>query len=227
MLGGYGHHGKANEAFQLFDEILKHALRPDHVTFISLLAACGHCGLVNESRYFWNYMKESGLRPGPKHFSCMISLLSRAGLTKEAERLIDESPFVDEYLELWRTVLSSCIENRNLREGIRAAEQILAINTEDSAANILLTKLYAAAGRWDDVSKIRRNVREVASDKEPGLSWVEVNKNVHVFSSGDQSHLQNSEIQVELCKLLRNLMPIIEDQVDNIETSFQLRTHAN
>ncbi|XP_073288887.1 pentatricopeptide repeat-containing protein At3g50420 [Primulina huaijiensis] len=227
MLGGYGHHGKANEAFQIFDEILKHGLRPDHVTFVSLLAACGHCGLVNESRYFWNFMKESGLRPGPKHFSCMTSLLSRAGLTKEAERLIDESPFADEYLELWRTVLSSCIENRNSREGIRAAEQILAINPEDSAANILLTKLYAAAGRWDDVSKIRRNVREVASDKEPGLSWIEVNKNVHVFSSGDQSHLQNNEIQVELCKLLGNLMPIIEDRVDNIETSFQLRTHDN
>ncbi|XP_073152418.1 pentatricopeptide repeat-containing protein At3g50420 isoform X2 [Henckelia pumila] len=216
MLGGYGHNGKASEAFQLFEEILKNGLRPDHVTFISILAACGHCGLVNESRFFWNYMKESGLRPGPKHFSCMISLLSRAGLVEEAEKLINASPFADEYLELWRTILSSCIENRYLREGIHAAKQILAINAEDIAANILLTKLYAATERWDDVAEIRRNVREVASDKEPGLSWIEVSKNVHVFSSGDQSHLQNSEIQLELCKLLGNLIPVV-DELDNID----------
>ncbi|KZV24981.1 pentatricopeptide repeat-containing protein-like [Dorcoceras hygrometricum] len=222
MLGGYGHHGKAKEAFQLFEEILKHDLRPDHVTFISLLATCGHCGLVNESWFFWNYMKESGLTPGPKHFSCMISLLSRVGLMEEAEKLIDESPFADEYLELWRTILCFSIESRNLRGGVRAAEQILALNPEDIAANILLTKLYAAAGRWDDVSKIRRNVREVVSDKEPGLSWIEISNNVHIFSSGDETHLQNNEIQLELRKLLGNLMPIENkvDTVDLISTSY-------
>ncbi|KAI3452074.1 hypothetical protein Pfo_008739 [Paulownia fortunei] len=219
MLTGYGHHGKAKEAFQFFFKMLKHGLRPDPVTLLSLLAACNHCGLVDKGRLFWNYMKENFLRPGPKHYSCMISLFSRAGLWEEAEEMIIESPFLDDYLESWRTVLSSCIKNGNLRGGIHAAEQILNINTEDSAASILLTKLYAAAGRWDDVLETRRKMRKLMLEKDPGLSWIEVQNNIHVFSSSDQSHLQNGEMQTELSKLLRNLIPTaVEDiilQVSN------------
>ncbi|KAL0450280.1 UNVERIFIED_CONTAM: Pentatricopeptide repeat-containing protein [Sesamum latifolium] len=161
MLTGYGNHGKPEEAFQIFFKMLKHGLRPDQVTFLSLLAACCHCGLVEKCRLFWNYMKEYGLTPGPKHYSCMISLLSRAGLWEEAEEIIIESPFVDGYLELWRTVLSSCLKSGNLEVGIHAAEQILNMNAEDCATSILLTKLYAVAGRWNDVSEARRRMRKI------------------------------------------------------------------
>lgn len=213
MLTGFGHHGKADEAFQVFFKMLKHGLRPDQITILSLLAACNHCGLVEKSRFFWSYMKENCLRPGPKHYSCMISLLSRAGLWEEAEEMIMESPFVDGYLESWRTVLSSCIKNGNMRVGIRAAERILNISTEDSAANVLLAKLYAATGRWDDVLETRRNMRRLMVEKDPGLSWVEIQNSVHVFSSSDQSRLQNGEMQAELNKLLGNLIPSVVEEI--------------
>ncbi|KAL2504868.1 Pentatricopeptide repeat-containing protein [Abeliophyllum distichum] len=208
MIGGYGHHGKAEEAFLVLDEMLRQGTRPDQVTFISLLAACSHCGLVDKGKYFWNYMKEIDLKPGPKHYSCIISMLSRAGLLDEAEEMITESPFLDNRLELWRTLLSSCITNGNLRIGIKAAEQILSTDAEDSAASILLTKLYAAAGRWDDVAKTRKKAKQLMLEKDPGLSWIEVTNNIHVFSSGDQSHPQNDEMQGELCRVMGNLMPV-------------------
>ncbi|KAH6833736.1 hypothetical protein C2S53_009745 [Perilla frutescens var. hirtella] len=211
MLTGYGHHGKAKEAFQIYFKMLKHGLSPDHVTFLSLLAACNHCGLVEKARFLWRNMKEGLLRPGAKHYSCMISLLSRAGLWEEAEEMIIESPFADEYLESWRTVLSSCIQNGNLREGIHAAEQILNTNAEDSAASVLLTKLYAAAGRWGDVVETRRKMRKSMLGKDPGLSWIEVRNSVRVFSSGEQS--QHGEMQAELSDLVANLMPAVADDI--------------
>nr|AYM00660.1 pentatricopeptide repeat protein [Salvia miltiorrhiza] len=195
MLTGYGHHGKAKKAFQVYFKMLKHGLNPDQVTFLSLLAACNHCGLVDESRFFWRNMKERHFRPGPKHYSCIISLLSRAGLWEEAEEMIAESPFADDYMESWRSVLSSCIKNGNLREGIHAAEQILNANAEDSAASVLLTKLYAAAGRWGDVVETRRKMRKSMLEKDPGLSWIEVRNSVRVFSSGEKSQLQLGEVE--------------------------------
>ncbi|KAL6572899.1 hypothetical protein OROHE_002375 [Orobanche hederae] len=173
MLTGYSHHGKAEEAFQIFFTMLKHGMSPDQVTLLSLLSACNHCGLVDKSRFFWDYMKGNGLRPGQKHYSCMISLLSGVGLWEEAEGLIMESPFLDDCSELWRIVLSSCIKNENLRGGIYAAERILETNAEDSAASVLLTKLYGAAGRWDDVLETRRRMRKSVLEKDPGLSWIE------------------------------------------------------
>lgn len=162
-------------------------------------------------------MKERCLRPGPKHYSCMISVLSRAGLWEEAEEVIVESPFADDYFESWRTVLSSCIKNGDLKGGIRAAEQILEMNGEDSATSVLLTKLYAAAGRWDDVVETRRKMRKLMLEKDPGLSWIEVRNSVRVFSSGEQSEMQRGEVQAELSNLMGNLMPtVVEDDIQRI-----------
>ncbi|XP_034689393.1 pentatricopeptide repeat-containing protein At3g50420 [Vitis riparia] len=215
MLGGYSHHGRAEEALKLFDEILNHNIRPDHVTFVSLLAACSHCGLVGQGKFLWNYMMEMGLLPGPKHYSCMVSLLSRAGLLEEAEETIIESPFREDYLELWRTLLSSCISNKNLRIGVHAAEQVLSLDAEDSATHTLLSNLYAAAGRWDSVAKIRRKIRGLMLEKDPGLSWIEVMNDIQVFSSGDQSHPRVDEAQHELRRLQGNM---IRSEIDEFDT---------
>ncbi|KAL6338452.1 hypothetical protein AAG906_020542 [Vitis piasezkii] len=198
----YSHHGRAEEALKLFDEILNHNIRPDHVTFVSLLAACSHCGLMS-------------LLPGPKHYSCMVSLLSRAGLLEEAEETIIESPFREDYLELWRTLLSSCISNKNLRIGVHAAEQVLSLDAEDSATHTLLSNLYAAAGRWDSVAKIRRKIRGLMLEKDPGLSWIEVMNDIQVFSSGDQSHPRVDEAQHELRRLQGNM---IRSEIDEFDT---------
>ncbi|XP_031115322.1 pentatricopeptide repeat-containing protein At3g50420 [Ipomoea triloba] len=206
MLGGYGYHGEPEEAFRTFNKIINHGLEPDQVTFLSLLATCSHCGLVSKAKYFWNCMKEKGIKPGPKHYSCMIALLSRAGLLEEAEGMITEFPLGDYHLELWRILLSSCARYGDLRIGIRAAEQVLSLDADDSATNILLSNLYAAAGRWDAVKEMRRKIKGLMLEKEPGLSWLEaVNNKIHVFSSGDQSHLQNGEMQVVLQTLLGNM----------------------
>ncbi|KAG8384476.1 hypothetical protein BUALT_Bualt04G0121700 [Buddleja alternifolia] len=175
--------------------------------------ACSHCGLVDKCRFFWNYMKENGLKPGSKHYSCMISLLSRFGLWEEAEKMIIESPFVDDYVESWRAILSSCIRSGNVGVGICAAENILNVNAEDNGASVLLMKVYAAAGIWDDVSETRRKMRKLMVEKEPGLSWIEVRNDVHVFCSGDQSHGQNGDVRPELSKLMGNFIPIVDEEV--------------
>ncbi|KAE8695924.1 salicylic acid-binding protein 2-like [Hibiscus syriacus] len=58
MIGAYSLHGMAEDALRLFDEILKHELKPDQVTFLSLLSACSHSGLVERGGFFWACMTE-------------------------------------------------------------------------------------------------------------------------------------------------------------------------
>ncbi|XP_042508353.1 pentatricopeptide repeat-containing protein At3g50420 [Macadamia integrifolia] len=205
MLGGYSHHGKAEEAFKLFDEIVKQGLRPDEVTFVSLLSTCSHCGLVTEGKFFWNYMKENSLEPGPKHYSCMVSLLSRAGSLQEAKELILKSALSDSYPELWRILLSCSVMYKNLRIGVYAAGEVLRTEPEDSATHILLSNLYAAVGRWDAVAEIRKKIRRLMLEKDPGLSWIEIRDIIHAFSSGDQSHPHVDEARAELYRLHRNM----------------------
>ncbi|XP_015890059.4 pentatricopeptide repeat-containing protein At3g50420 [Ziziphus jujuba] len=220
MLGGYSHHGMAEEAFQLFYEILKHGLRPDQVTFLSLLSAFNHSGLVEKAKFLWNYMKQDRIDPGPKHYSCMVSLLSRAGLLDEAEEMIVKSPYSEDNLELWRTLLSSCVIGKNMRIGVHAADQVLRIDPEDSATYILLSNLYATAGKWDGVIEMRRKIRGLMLEKGPGLSWLEAeNNNIKVFFSGIQSNPENDEAQAASHRLQRNMKRSETDEPDAISYS--------
>lgn len=161
-------------------------------------------------------MRNFNLRPGPKHYSCMVSLLSRAGLLEEAEEMINKSPFYDDHLELWRTLLSSSVNYQNLRLGIRAAEHVLSLDVEDTATHILLSNLYAAAGKWDVVAETRRKIRGLAMDKDPGLSWIESQDTINAFSSGDQLHPTISKIQSELNSLIGNMKRLEVDEFDSI-----------
>ena len=219
MLGGYSHHGMAEKALKLFYEILEHGLKPDQVTFLSTLSACNHGGLLENGRFFWNYMQEMGIIPGAKHYCCMVSLLSRAGLLDEAEELITKSPVNEEKLELWRTLLSSCVINKNLRIGIHAAEQVLRLDEEDSATYILLSNLYAALGQWDGVLEMRRKIRGLILEKDPGLSWLESKSNIRVFLSGVQSNPEVFEAQMTLQRLQGNMKRRETDEFEEINYS--------
>ncbi|XP_071703361.1 pentatricopeptide repeat-containing protein At3g50420-like [Rutidosis leptorrhynchoides] len=211
ILGGYGQHGKAYEAFRIFNEIVKRKLIPDEVTYLSMLVACNHCGWVDEGKMLWSSMKENGLIPGAKHYSCLINLLSRAGQLEEAEEMIMD--FDSGHLELWRTLLSSCVDKRNIEVGKRVADRIVEMDEEDSAAYVLLTRLYALMGRWDDVAKMRRKIRELVGEKDPGLSWIESSSDTYVFCSGDQTHPKVDEMHAELVSLQQNSVKLEEDIV--------------
>ncbi|CAN6459974.1 unnamed protein product [Victoria cruziana] len=202
MLSGYSYHGKAEDAFRLFAWMLQNGVQADHVTFISLLAACSHSGLVKQGRAYWNYMRRfAGLSPGTKHYACMVSLLSRAGLLKETAELIESSPPSCNLAEQWRILLSSCILYNDLQMGVKAASKAFLQEPDSIETHVLLSNLYAAHGRWDDVSQVRRRIRNLTVEKYPGLSWIEINEEYCAFVASDQIHLKIENIQAELQKL--------------------------
>ncbi|KAF7828770.1 pentatricopeptide repeat-containing protein [Senna tora] len=205
MLGGYSRHGMVVEAFKLFEEILEQGMIPNEVTFLSLLFTCSHSRLVEKGKFLWNYMSNIGLTPGPKHYSCMVTLLSRAALLEEAEEMINKSPYIEENQELWRTLLSACVINGNLEVGVRAANEVLRRDAEQGPTLVLLSNLYAAAEKWTEVAEIRRKMKGLMLQKDQGLSWIEAKQDIHVFSSGYQSHLNFDEVQAELHRLKKNM----------------------
>lgn len=214
MLGGYSRHGMVMEALKLFEEILEQGLTPNQVTFLSLLSACSYSRLVEKGKFLWNYMNNISLIPGPKHYSCMVTLLSRAALLEEAEEMIKKSPYIEDNLELWRSLLSACVINGNLKVGVRAADEVLRLDAEQGPTLILLSNLYAAVGRWAEVAEIRRKMKGLTLQKDPGLSWIEAKHDIHVFSSGDQSHPKVDEVQAELHRLKKNM---IRTEIDDNE----------
>ncbi|KAK4790658.1 hypothetical protein SAY86_017962 [Trapa natans] len=205
IIVGFAQNGHVDEALGLFQEMLKLGKQPDHVTMIGVLCACSHSGLVEEGRgYFQSMVLNYGLVPVKDHYTCMVDLLGRAGLLDEAMDMIEAMPLPADAV-VWGSLLAACKVHRNIVLGKYVADKLLEINPSDSGPYVLLSNMYAERGRWSDVFKIRKKMREQRVVKQPGCSWVEVQGQVHVFLVKDKRHPRKVEIYSVLKALVKQM----------------------
>ncbi|XP_058112433.1 pentatricopeptide repeat-containing protein At3g02330, mitochondrial [Magnolia sinica] len=202
MIAGYAQHGLGLEALKMFERMQQENVKPNHATFISVLRACGYMGLFDEgSQFFHSMLRDYGLEPQLEHYSCMVDIVGRSGEVNDALQLIYDMPFEADAV-IWRTLLSVCKIHGNVEVAERATSSILQLDPQDSAAYVLLSNVYAEAGRWAEVSEMRRMMKRNGLKKEPGCSWIEVKSEVHAFLVGDKAHPRCEEIYERLDKLI-------------------------
>eukprot|EP01018_Ginkgo_biloba_P025873 Gb_41753 [translate_table: standard] len=181
MIAGYGMHGQGKEALKLFEEMQQSGMNPDHVTLVCVLSACCHAGLVDEGQQYFNCMKKHyHITPAMDHYVCMVDLLGRAGHLDEAQDLINTMPLKPD-ATMWRCLLGACRVHHNIEVGECVAKRLFDLDPKNAAPYVLLSNIYAAAGRWNDTENVRRMMKDRRIRKTPGCSWIEVNKQVHAF----------------------------------------------
>uniref|UniRef100_M1AUF6 Pentatricopeptide repeat-containing protein n=1 Tax=Solanum tuberosum TaxID=4113 RepID=M1AUF6_SOLTU len=92
-------------------------VKPNEVTFTSVLHACGHAGLVDVGLCLFNFMlrNHSGsIRTD--HYTCMVDLLGRAGRLDEAYELIKIMTFEPSH-GIWGALLGGCVIHENMELG--------------------------------------------------------------------------------------------------------------
>ncbi|KAL5719468.1 putative pentatricopeptide repeat-containing protein [Ranunculus cassubicifolius] len=219
LVSSYAQFGKANQTIDLFESMLDSGLKPDGVTFIGVLSACSRAGLVEKGlKYFHSMVQEHGIVPIVDHYTCMIDLLSRSGRLQEAKEFITRMPFQPDAIG-WATLLSSSRLHGNMEIGEWAANSLLELEPQNPASYVLLSKIYAAKGKWDDVARLRRGMRSKGMKKEPGYSWIKYKNNVHIFSADDKSNTHSDEIYKELERL--NLKMVDEGYVPDLSYVLQ------
>jgi pentatricopeptide repeat protein len=182
MIVGYAMHGCGKEALELFEQMQLSGTNPDNVTFVGVLSACCHTGQVEKGRRYFDYITQYyHLTPTMENYGCMVDLLGRVGCLDEAEDLINKMPFQPDATVLG-CLLGACRIHSNVVLGERVAERLFALDTKCSAPYVLLSNIYAAAGRWGDIEKVRKMMKDRKVTKTPGCSWIEVNKQVHTFA---------------------------------------------
>lgn len=193
IIVGYAQNGYGAEALQIFRKMLVCGEKPDHVTMIGVLCACSHTGLVEEGRHYFFSMEEHGLIPLKDHYTCMVDLLGRAGCLNEAKNLIEAMPMNPDAV-VWGSLLAACKVHGSIEMGKHAAEKLLEIDPWNSGPYVLLSNMYAELGRWGDVVRVRKLMRQQGVTKQPGCSWIEVESRVHVFLVKDKSHPHRKQI---------------------------------
>ncbi|KAL2906187.1 hypothetical protein RDABS01_004897 [Bienertia sinuspersici] len=205
LIVGFAQNGHSEESLELFELMLRSDTQPDHVTFVGVLSACTHAGLVDKGiEYFHSINDRHGLTPIAEHYSCLIDLLSRAGRFKEVEEYISNMPMKPDRF-LWASVLGGCRIHKNVELAEQAAKALFEIEPENAATYATLANIYATAGRWEEVAKVRKMMDSRGVVKKPGQSWIEVKRQVHRFLVGDTSHPKYNEIHAFLAEISKKM----------------------
>lgn len=208
MIAGLAQNGYSQKALKFFELMKASGLEPNYITILGVLFACSHAGLVEDGLYYFHSMKNVyGIDPEKEHYGCIIDLLGRAGKLDQAVKLINEMDYEPDAVT-WRALLGACRVHQNTDLAVYAAKQILNLDPQDAGTYILLSNIYANMQRWDDVAEIRKTMRDRGLRKEPGCSWIEVNKHIHTFIFGDSSHPNIDEINRELNRLIHKLVGV-------------------
>lgn len=174
MIMGYGLHGNGEKALELFMEMEKIGPLPNAATFVCILSACTHAGMVMEGWWYFDLMRRVyNIEPKVEHYGCMVDLLARAGLMRNSEELIRKIPIKDEGgSALWGSLLSACRTHSDSELGKIVAERLIELEPHDVGPYILLSNIYAAEGKWDDVEHVRLMMKEKGLQKQVASSLV-------------------------------------------------------
>lgn len=194
MIQGFAVHSRANSAIELFEEMVKMNVKPNSVTFLGVLTACSHGGLLEEGKFFFEQMGKSyNVSPSIDHYNCMVDLLGRRGKLEEAQDLVKSMP-MEPNASVWGALLGASRLHANPNIAEIAAQHLFELEPTNIGNYILLCDAYAKAGKWDEVQRVRKLMREKGLRKNPGFSWVEGDKGViHEFYAGDSMNARNRE----------------------------------
>ncbi|KAL6966482.1 hypothetical protein U1Q18_032262 [Sarracenia purpurea var. burkii] len=208
MIDGYGMHGRGHDAMLAFSQMLEDGVKPNEITFVSALSACSHSGLVQKGlQLFHSMVQDFCITPELVHYGCMVDLLGRAGCLVDAREFISLMPITPD-ASVWRALLSACRVYSETKLAKTVFERLIELEPTNAGNYVLLSNIYAAAGLWSEVRKLRMQLHEKGLMKPPGKSWIIVRGKVHCFRAGDRSHPQSDKIYTELSSLLSSIKKV-------------------
>ncbi|XAR58156.1 hypothetical protein NMG60_11026559 [Bertholletia excelsa] len=204
MIYSFALNGFGREAFALYNRMKELDFEPNDVTLLSILSACRNAGLFEEGcRIFETTTSQRKITLTRDHYACVVDLLGRAGRLKEAEILVNEVKDPD--VVLWRALLSACKIHGEVDMAERVMNKVLELAPGDDGVHVLLSNLYASTGNWRQVAEMRSTMRQMRLKKNPAMSWVDVDREIHTFKAGDLSHPNSKEISGMIEELIEKV----------------------
>ncbi|CAN8298424.1 unnamed protein product [Cochlearia groenlandica] len=207
IIKGLAVHGYAHRAIHYFLESVRLGFMPGDVTFTAVLSACSHGGLVDKGLEIYENMKRSyGIEPRLEHYGCIVDMLGRAGKLVQAENFILEMP-VKPNAPILGALLGACKIHKNTEVAERVGNMLIEAKPEYSGYYVLLSNIYACAGKWEKVESLRDMMKEKLVKKPHGWSLIEIDGKINKFSMGDdhKKHPEMGKIMRKWEEILRKI----------------------
>ncbi|KAE9452440.1 hypothetical protein C3L33_15660, partial [Rhododendron williamsianum] len=148
----------------------------DVFTWTTAIGGLANFGYVKESLELLNQMENEGVNPNEATFVSVLAACRQAGLVEEDHQADEFVKAMDpgERLVGYKTLLSACMNYSKIDLGLKVADELYGLGSEDHAVRVLLSNFYALAGEWSKVEEMRRDMKIFGMLKEPGLSCIGV-----------------------------------------------------
>jgi len=203
MLAGYSINGQINEAWALFDEMIRSSIKPDGITFVALLSGCSHSGLTSQGQRLFNAMEDYGEQPSLEHYACLVDILGRSGKLEEALNVAENIPMRPSG-SIWGSLLNSCRLHGNVPLAEIVAKRLFEIEPNNPGNYVMLSNIYANAGMWEDVKRVRERMAMTGIKKDVGCSWIQIKHKIHTFVAGGSTNFRRSAEYIKIWNELSN-----------------------
>ncbi|XP_047322394.1 pentatricopeptide repeat-containing protein At5g59600-like [Impatiens glandulifera] len=174
MIGCYGKHGMVDSSLNLFERMKDEGVEANEVTFLCVLSACGHGSLVEKGLDIYKQMRPEEVKE--EHRACVLDLLCRSGRMEEAYEIVKEMK-----MEVTDSMIGAFLNGCKVHEREDLAKRmVVKMEAEEEqgkkkkgACLVAMSNVFAVNGEWEQVEKMRNEMKEKRVLKKPGFSSVE------------------------------------------------------
>eukprot|EP00250_Pteridium_aquilinum_P006737 c16589_g1_i1 orf=67-1311(+) len=123
MIGGYTKVGKPEEAMRLFRTMQSTDIKPDDVTFLSILNACAALGDLMQAKQIHSYIKKSGIHLSMNTWNTLIDMYAKCGSLTDAWELFDD--MCEHDAVTWNAMIAGLTKHGHCEEALKLHGQMV------------------------------------------------------------------------------------------------------
>ncbi|XP_038988187.1 pentatricopeptide repeat-containing protein At3g29230-like [Phoenix dactylifera] len=89
LIDGYIRHGDSKEALNIFQQMLRHGMKPDKISAVGVISACAQLGALDQGRWVHFYLKKNRILFDVVVQTALIDMYMKCGSLDLARRLFD------------------------------------------------------------------------------------------------------------------------------------------
>ncbi|XP_039031625.1 pentatricopeptide repeat-containing protein At5g04780, mitochondrial-like [Hibiscus syriacus] len=202
LIDMYAKCGSVEDAYTVFTGIEEKNV----VSWNTMISGFSKHARALEAMVSFEKMQQMGLSPNEVTYISVLFACSHMGLVDEAKSYFDlmRMPFVAT-VSMWGSLLACCRFHGNLELAEVAAKNLFEMEPDNAGNYILLSNIYAANKKWEEVVRARKFLKENMVRNERGKSWIAIKDKVHAFMVGEINHPRITEIYSKLDKLVEEV----------------------
>ncbi|KAF7133052.1 hypothetical protein RHSIM_Rhsim09G0134900 [Rhododendron simsii] len=156
MIATYEQNNAGGNAIQLFHRMEIENIEFDYITMVTVISACANLGALNTRKWVHELVRSRGLETNLANYEFIHNMPS------------EPNSYV------WGALLGACRIHGNLELAEIVADRLYRLEPQTVSFYVLMANMYAEAGRWEDVARLRKLMEERELKKKiPGHSFVQ------------------------------------------------------